>query len=386
MTPAVELDDDDLEADQDKEQEIEVPFDPRKIDIKTGPITIDKLLSRLKNRELDLTPDFQRQANLWDNKRKSRLIESILLRIPLPSFYFSEDEEGNYAVVDGLQRLCTIFHFMNVAELNRAAKAKLAPLRLSDMQYLRELNDRSFSELDRPFQRRIEELELTANVIRAGTPSAVKFNVFARLNQGGLALNAQEIRNAIFPGEWRRWIREMAESEAFVKVTEGKIKRNRQQDTELVLRYVALARVGSPYRRPKGQNLDDFLNETVEEHLLGLDDAAWEVEKREFDRMLKRAYRIFGKYAFRKYYGLSTVRAPINRGLFEAELIALREQSKEDIPLLAERREKILKSIHEALEHDTAFSRALSYATGSSESAYVRIKGMREIFREALND
>lgn len=119
---------------------------------------------------MDLTPDFQRQANVWDQKRKSRLIESVLLRIPLPSFYLSEDDDGVYAVVDGLQRLCTLFHFMDHAELNRVTGAKLTPLRLKDLQYLKELEGCAFAELDRKFQRRISELEITANIIRPGTP------------------------------------------------------------------------------------------------------------------------------------------------------------------------------------------------------------------------
>src|SRR5574343_39891 len=124
---------------RDAPDEIEVPFDPSKIDITVKSITISTLQSRLKNDELDLTPDFQRQANVWDQKRKSRLIESVLLRIPLPSFYLSEDDEGVYAVVDGLQRLCTLFHFMDHAELNRVTGSKLVPLRLKDLQYLKEL-------------------------------------------------------------------------------------------------------------------------------------------------------------------------------------------------------------------------------------------------------
>ena len=212
---------------RDTSDEIEVPFDPSKIDIQVKSISISTLQSRLKNDELDLTPDFQRQANVWDQKRKSRLIESVLLRIPLPSFYLSEDDDGVYAVVDGLQRLCTLFHFMDHAELNRVTGAKLVPLRLKDLQYLKELEGCSFTELDRKFQRRISELEITANIIRPGTPAAVKFNVFARLNQGGMPLNAQEIRNAIYSGNWRRKLREMAESNFFISVTEGKIKTQR---------------------------------------------------------------------------------------------------------------------------------------------------------------
>ncbi|MDU1612032.1 MAG: DUF262 domain-containing protein, partial [Enterobacter sp.] len=197
-----------FDPDEDRDLEIDSPFDPSQIDIVVRQMTISLLEDRLDNNELDLTPDFQRQANLWDIRRKSRLIESILLRIPLPSFYFSEDSDSIYSVVDGLQRLCTIFHFKNVQLLNSVTNSNLEPLQLKGLQYLSELEGKSYEQLERRFQRRISELEITANIIRANTPFAVKFNVFARLNQGGLPLTAQEMRNAIFPGEWRNYIRE----------------------------------------------------------------------------------------------------------------------------------------------------------------------------------
>ena len=255
-----EEDEDGLEPDGSRDQStnIEVPFDPTKIDIIAKPMTISSLEGRLDNDELDLTPDFQRQANVWDIKRKARLIESILLKIPLPSFYFSEDLNGGYAVVDGLQRLCAIFHFKNASLLNSSTGANLTPLRLKGLQYLKELEGQTYADLDRKFQRRISELEITANIIRANTPSAVKFNVFARLNQGGMPLNAQEIRNAIFPGEWRNHLRTLAECDKFIRVTEGKVQTSRQQDMELVLRFIALWQLGEPYRRPGNQTLDEF--------------------------------------------------------------------------------------------------------------------------------
>lgn len=227
-----EEDDDGLEPDESRDPgtNIEVPFDPTKIDIIAKPMTISSLEDRLDNEELDLTPDFQRQANVWDVKRKARWIESILLKIPLPSFYFSEDLSGGYAVVDGLQRLCAVFHFKNAALLNSSTRASSAPLRLKGLQYLKELEGKAYPDLDRKFQRRIQSLEITANIIRANTPPAVKFNVFARLNQGGMPPNAQEIRNAIFPGVWRNELRRLAESEKFINATDGKVQKSRQQD------------------------------------------------------------------------------------------------------------------------------------------------------------
>ncbi len=374
-------DEDGFEPEDNRGLEIEVPFDPTKIDIIAKPMTISSLEDRLKNCELDLTPDFQRQANVWDPKRKARLIESILLKIPLPSFYFSEDMDGGYAVVDGLQRLCAVFHFKNTSLLNSATGAGLAPLQLKGLQYLKELEGKSFTDLDRKFQRRISELEITANIIRANTPSAVKFNVFARLNQGGMPLNAQEIRNAIFPGEWRNELRRLAESDTFIRATDGKIRTNRQQDMELVLRYIALWQLGAPYRRPANQTLDEFLNLTVEHVLSRWDTGKWKEAGEAFFHAINTTCQIRGKHAFRKSAGTQQ-RKPINRGLFEAELVVFGALDPDTSLRIIAQKQTFEAVFESALANDGEFIQSLSYGTGSAESSNARIATLNGIIEE----
>src|SRR6266852_9502660 len=257
-----------LEAEK-AEGVIHAPFDPEEIDVITQARAVALLLTRLQEGELDLSPEFQRRSNVWDQERKSALIESMLLRIPIPSLYVSEDKDGNYTVVDGLQRLCAIAHFVDTTALNKAVKAKLNALRLTGLQSF-DFKNKSFAELPRPLQRRINETELTLHVIRASTPGDVKFNIFSRINQGGLPLTAQEIRNAIFVGDWRKKVRDLAESTAFTKATEHKINGERMQDMELVLRFIAHYTFQKD--RPDDQNLDEFLNETVEKRAPQWDD------------------------------------------------------------------------------------------------------------------
>lgn len=382
--PSSEQDSDGLEPDEDRSSEIDVPFDPTKIDIIVKQMTISALEDRLDNDELDLTPDFQRQANIWDVKRKSRLIESILLRIPLPSFYFSEDMTGSYSVVDGLQRLCAVFHFKNPILLSSATGTDLAPLRLKGLQYLKELENKVFGDLDRKFQRRISELEITTNIIRANTPSAVKFNVFARLNQGGLPLNAQEIRNAIFPGEWRNQLRHLAESKAFLDATDRKVVTSRQQDMELVLRFIAIWQLGSPYRRPSGQTLDEFLNHTVEHIICKWNSEKWKQVEEDFKYAINITCSIRGKHAFRKSVG-SMPRKPINRSLFEAELIVFGSIDRSRESIAVNRINHIEKEFMYALETDDALIQSLSYGTGSAESSNTRISTLRRILEGILD-
>jgi Protein of unknown function DUF262 len=375
-----------LEAEQPDPQEglIRAPFDPSEIDVITQARTVDLLLTRLKEGEMDPSPDFQRRANIWDEKRKTSLIESMLLRIPIPSLYVSEDKAGNYTVVDGLQRLCAIAHFVKVDALNKSLETKLDPLRLDieGLQSLREYEGDSFDELPRPLQRRINETELTLHVIRASTPSDVKFNIFSRINQGGLPLTAQEIRNAVYPGTWRKKVRKLAESEGFRDATQNKIKGERMEDIELVLRFAAHYTLEGV--RPDDQNLDDFLNNTVEKRSILWSDEKWGEIEDAFYRALKAGPEVFGRFAFRKYYAPNESRRPINRGLFETETVLLALRSPNELSVLADRSDQVLDGLAQ-LFTNKGFANALLYATGRGSSSNTRLKLLGEVFEQVIS-
>jgi hypothetical protein len=356
-----------------------------KIDVITQARTIDLLLTRLKEGELDLSPDFQRRSNLWNVNRKSSLIESILLRIPIPSLYVSEDKNGNYTVVDGLQRVCAIAHFVDSASLNKALGTTLAPLRLENLQSLDEHDGKAFAELPRPLQRRISETELTLHIIRASTPQDVKFNIFSRINQGGLPLTAQEIRNAVYRGEWRIRVRKLAESEEFREATEYKIKGERMEDIELVLRFVAHFTMKPDENRPDDQNLDKFLNETIENRSVHWGNEQWDAIEKAFLNALKYAPLIFGRIAFRKYSPPERSRLPINRGLFETESVALARLSADDLNTLAKSSDQVIEKFREQFEGNEDFRGALLYATGRGRASNKRMEVIETIISEVLN-
>lgn len=382
--PTLDALDQEEELDNEREK-INTPFDPKQVDIFPKKFTISALLERLKHKELELNPDFQRRANLWDDERKSRLIESILLRIPLPSFYFREDEKGDFSVVDGLQRLCSIFHFVDYAELNKATGAKLIPIRLCDLQYLTDLNDKTFPELERPFQRRINELEIEANIIRSTTPKEVMFNVFARLNQGGLPLSAQEIRNAIYPGSWRKEIRDISASKEFLEATENRIPKDRQQDMEMILRFFGLWALSPKGQRPSNQILDKFLNDTVEKRFAKWTESEWEDAKNAFFRGLKAAISIFGDHAFRKSFG-NNARTPVNKGVFESQLITLATLSESDLMKLKKQKDMVCNNFGNQIKNnESRLSKSLRSGTGHAESSNARIEELNKIFIEIIN-
>lgn len=392
-------------------------FDPAKIDIVTQPRSIPVLLSRLKHGEMDLSPDFQRHANLWGDDRKTSLIESILLKIPIPSLYVSEDKDGNYAVVDGLQRMSAIAHFVDVDALNDALGTTLKPLALSakGLRSFQDLKGKTFNELERPLQRRILETELMVHVIRSGTPGAVKFNIFSRINEGGLPLTAQEIRNAIYPGRWRDEIRKLVDSDEFKEATEGKIQAKRMEDMELMLRAVAIHHQREP--RPNDQNLEDYLNAFVEKECQHWDDAKWSEVSQSITLALEAALVLFREYVFRKYYRSYEKRKPINRGLFEAQVGVLSRYNKSEIITLVARRNQLRKNYIELSDRlfdyksiyypeltedewmdyclvksdrffiiEKNFEQAITFVTSKGWASNKRIEAMQYIFDQALQD
>ncbi|MCI8514581.1 MAG: DUF262 domain-containing protein [Lachnospiraceae bacterium] len=138
-------------------------FIPALINIKQPSMTVSVLMERLENEEIDLEPVFQRHRDLWDSKRQSQLIESLMLRIPVPSFYFDIAGEDKWKVIDGLQRLSAFQNYL----VNKEKK------KLTDLQYLTEFNGKTFDELPRQYTRRIKETPIVAFCVDKGTPERV---------------------------------------------------------------------------------------------------------------------------------------------------------------------------------------------------------------------
>ena len=199
-----------------------------------------------------------------------------------------------------------------------------------------------------------------------------------------MPLNAQEIRNAIFPGEWRNELRRLAESEKFIQATDGKVKKTRQQDMELVLRFVTLWQLGYPYRRPGNQTLDEFLNATVEYTLSRWDADQWKKAEEAFHHAIDATCQIRGKHAFRKSAGVQQ-RKPINRGLFEAELIVFGTLDSKNLMLATAKKLKVEEMFAAALLENRELIQSLLYGTGSPESSNARIAALESIVKEAIH-
>lgn len=176
----------------------------------------------------------------------------------------------------------------------------------------------------------------------------------------------------------------MAESEAFRKATDDKVRTERQQDVELVLRFIALWQLGKPYERPANQTLDEFLNAVVEEQLSQWPEKKWQEAEQAFLHAIDATCAVFGRHAFRKSTS-GERRRPINRGLFEAQLVVCGMLRPENLYTVRARKSLVEQKFAAALTHDDEFVQALLYATGSATSSNTRVKTLVRIMFEVIN-
>jgi hypothetical protein len=363
------------------------PWDPKKIRITTKSFTLREVVDQIKEEEIDLAPDFQRDF-VWKQRQRTRLVESVLLGIPLPAFYFNQDRDGTYQVVDGVQRLTTIRLFM----------AGDHTLDSADLEYLRELDGRKYSDLEPALQRRIRATQIVVHVIEPQTPDEIKYDIFGRVNTLGEPLSAQEIRHAMSKGRSRQFLYDLVHMESFDKATGNYFYRassepdsppvrdsKRMTDRELALRFCAFRGFTvEEYRR--SENLDAYLVEFTR-RIDGRSTSAPELTEPEiatlryaFDHAMRNAAAILGREAFRRFNPDTQRRGPINRAVFEVQAIALSDFTLGQLePRMEQVREALLGAFR-----DPKYVQSVTVGTGDSSQVELRISKTRSLLREAL--
>lgn len=343
------------------------PFDPTQINITMAPMALDSLIKRLQNCEINLNTEFQRKGGLWSNTKKSQLIESLLLKIPLPAFYFDASDEGEWLIIDGLQRITAINEFI-------VRKS----LKLEGLEFFNDLNGLGYDELPRQFSRRIDESSLITFTVNEGTPVNVKYNIFKRLNTGGLELTPQEIRHALYQGQATVFLKELSSSKEFLKVTCHSIKTDRMLDQEFVLRFMAVCYYGI-------ENYDGmpekFLNETMD-YINQQKQDKIENMKETFFKIMTAVYEIFGNYAFRKM-AVDGRRRPLNKAIYEMWCKSVYDLDDGQREKLKEKKQKLITKYIDLCEQNDF----QIYVKASDKYSYIkRMKQITDLVEEVLND
>ena len=354
----------------DTPERIDSPFDPSKVRIIGKPVLVDQLVSRIRYSEIDLQPEFQRREGIWNTVAKSRLIESLLILLPLPAFYFDATDENRWVVIDGLQRL-TVFKEFIVDKT----------LKLSGLEFLgNQYEGCTWDKLPRSLQRRIGETALSVFLIERPTPPEVKYHLFRRINTSGLPLSPQEIRHAVNPGPAVAFLRELAESEPFRTAIDGGIGADRMADREGVLRVLAF--LITPYIQYPGGEYDVFLNDAMK-HVNRMGEEDREALRHRFNSGMYAAARLFAKQAFRKLVPRAGRRQPLNKALLETWSVNLSMLSTFQQDLLVSRKDRVEEAFRGLLK-DSDFSASISQGTGKKAMVQIRFSRIERLIQEVL--
>lgn len=338
-------------------------YDPEDVQLDRGVITtpydapVRTLVDEISSKDLIVNPEFQRQ-NVWRRDRQSKLIESLLLNIPIPVLYFAEDEDGTRVVVDGQQRLRAIEEYY----------AGQYPLR--KLEVLSKMNGKRWADLTPKESRTILNRTLRCVVISASSPPTLRFEMFERLNTGGMPLNDQELRNCVFRGTLNKLLHEFVREPLWLQVVNRTAPDARMRHEELVLRFFALRSVVGNYRPPLKQVLNNYMRSNrnpVNGQLAEM--------RASFARGLQNCQTVFGSKSFRR---ISADRNDnerwdynVNRAVFDIQMLTF-SQIPQDV--LESKKAAIQDRFRLHCLADDVFQSSVSLATADRRNFYARLK------------
>ncbi|MCP4700301.1 MAG: DUF262 domain-containing protein [Gammaproteobacteria bacterium] len=341
------------------------PYDVAKLKMEPKHLSVFQALRKIEKKQIFLNPEFQR-AFVWDEIKQSRLIESILIRIPLPAFYLGATNQEHWTVVDGLQRLTTLYRY---------CREQTFPL--SGLQFLENLNGKHFDELPPQYKVVIEDdTNLLFYNLMPGTPIEAKFTIFSRVNTGGMQLTAQEIRHALCQGNITELLGRLSKNKTLRIATDGVIESLRMSDRELILRALAFMHLGVDGYKQFSE-LDAFLLHTMDE-LNTLPGIKLRKLKAAFINSLKKVEVVFGKYAFRKFYEKGGRRGPLNKALFEAWTVCVRDYGQD---VLKSNKDKLMDGFITLLQ-EKDFIDSISSGTSKYHAVSTRFSKIEQLLEE----
>lgn len=368
IDPSDDYDDGDAVSDEPEK------FVPANVHIEQRTLSIWNVMERLRHNEFDLQPGFQRQKDLWTKEQQSRLIESLMLKIPLPAFYFDAASDEKWKVIDGLQRLSAIRRFLLDSIDDESGTHEQKQEKFSGLQYLKEFNGLTFNQLPRQYIRRVQESNIIAYTVEKGTPDAVIFNIFQRINTGGLQLEAQEIRHALYQGKATKLTEELAKSDEFLKATGGAVSSDRMLDLEYVTRFIAFTELD--YQEAYKGDINAFLNRALKTVNAYSEEGLQRISIN-FKIIMNESASLFQKYAFRRYNAEGR-RGPINKAMFELWVICLNGMPQDKVDCLIANRSQFIEEFKSLQQLPEFISAIRSNDTYSVNKRVTLTKNMLE--------
>ncbi len=366
MTPKDDDIDDIKFADEGESKEEsnleEIPREKRVLRTQAYDKSVSDLVAMMEgdNKDIFLDPHYQR-SYIWDNKKASLLIESILLNVPIPVIYVAEDEDSRWNVVDGLQRLNSLRRFFN------------NEFKLTGLEVLPELNRLQFSTLNPKAQRLLKNGILRVIVILQESHPEIKYDIFLRLNRGAVRLNEQELRNCLYRGSLNTFIKELRKEKKFQEILGLKSPHPRYIDAELALRSLALTQcfdeksgtINNYAGKMKGF-LNSFMHEN--QHISG---DQTDKLRDSFVGSLTSAFEVFGNDAFRRIDPKTRVaERQLNRAIFDLVMVGFANYSLKQI---SAKKKEIVELFVQLPEKDKKFLDAITYGTNDKAKVEYRL-------------
>ncbi|WBV41879.1 DUF262 domain-containing protein [Pseudoroseomonas cervicalis] len=349
---------------QEDEGDITGPVSFRDAIVISADWTIETIFLQIQKGNIDLEPKFQRRV-AWDDVRRSRLIESIVVGMPVPNIVIAENknQRNRFIVIDGKQRLAAICDFMQDS------------LELSGLDVREDLNKKKFSQFSKEDQATFENSTIRASMIRNWRDDNFLYAIFYRLNSGSLPLSPQELRKALIGGKLLSLIESYISSSKPFQEIFGAGLDKRMRDSELVLRFIAFDRGLEEYRGDFRKFLDNYTR-YFEEEGDGREREANDSLSR-LDAALAESFRIFKESAFKKWIGFRYERV-INRAIFDCMTRFFADQTVRNYAVGKEK--EIVNEFH-LLCDDPIFRDAIEKTTKSLGATYRRI----DMWGEALS-
>jgi Protein of unknown function DUF262 len=340
--------------------------------VRTETRSVSEVVKRIESQRYILDPDFQRDF-VWPSQKQSKLIESCVMRIPLPVFYVAEARDGKIIVVDGLQRLTTFARFLG----NQLKLTGLADFENGHAAHA--LEGKYFKDFPLSLQERVQDTQLTMYILDAKAPERARLDIFERVNSGE-PLTRQQMRNALYNGPATQWLKRAAEGDEFRSATGRSLNSKTMRDREAINRFCAFKLLG--WKRYTAGDMDGFLAEGLTA-LAQLSESRREDLLQSFQGVMGLNRKLFKEHAFRKSLAaqnLASARSVLNISLFEVCAVAMSEgQISEE-----ESCQEAIRDAIVALVRDESFARAITYSTNSTAAVQLRFAAMESALREAV--
>ena len=349
----------DDDYDEDSKIPYEIPQEVRKITTQAYDKSVADIVRMIDDKDIRLDPDYQRNY-VWDNKKASMLIESIILNVPIPVIYVSQEEDDSWSVIDGLQRLYSLKRFFD------------GKFKLSGLEILSDLNKSDINTLNPKALRMLKNGLLRVIMITHDSNEEIKYDVFMRLNTGSVHLTEQELRNCLYRGSLNRFLKEVVQNGIWLKLMGLREPHVRMADRETALRFLAIWKSwDSQTETLKGYKgrMKSFLNTFMSEHkdIKSSESGEW---KQVFEDTVNKVYQVYGENAFKRQGLDGTIEKTINRAIIDVIMLSSTQHTIEE---LMNKREFIVNRFLEKTNNEIDFKNSIKIGTSDTKVITYRL-------------